>query len=174
VVRNLPRGVEATVDHLSSTIIVSAALCPERRSFSVAHEAGEISKPLGLPEEINEAWCDRFAAALMMPARPFVDSALSCGLRLPVLSRFWRHCSKPAILTRISDLFPNTRASSWRRNRPSFRRGFALSPAAAEIEAFCAAEAAYQRRESWVQEGQIAARAWPAGEDRALVLCVAA
>lgn len=143
----------------------------------MAHELAEHYTPRRVEPEWHEAFCDRIAAALMMPRKQFIMSARCCNLRLPPLRGLWPNCSREAIISRISNLFPNTVASSWRGNQFKFRRtsdGYQPPEMATELEAFCAAEAAYHGRESWVREGNIGVRAWPAAGGRALALCVAA
>lgn len=176
-VPRLPGEARGGVDPETRAILLAPCAYQPRLELTTAHELCEMYLRRGaVPKQWHEAACQRGAAALLMPRGAFVASANSCNLHVPTLAKFWPHCSREAILTRIADLFPNTVASSWRGNRARFRRshsGYQQPALATQLEEFVAAEAAFHGRESWVREGSIAARAWPALGGRALVLCVA-
>ena len=175
--QRIPHGDVARLHPVTCAILIAPCDYEPRVQWSVAHELAETYTADRIEPELHEAYCDRVAAALLMPRERFIRSAKACGLRLPQLRQVWPSCSREAIVSRIANLFPNTVASSWRGNRFKFRRTsdeYQPPELATELEAFCAAEAAYHRRESWVREGNIGVRAWPAAGGRALALCVAA
>lgn len=173
----LPGNARGGRDPETCEILIVRSPYHRRVALTIAHELIEHYVPSRLEEQWHEPFCQRGAAALLMPREAFAASAIACDLRLPALKAYWPGCSLEAILTRVADLFPNCTASSWCDGRARFRRahaGFAPPPDAAELEAFVAGEASYYRRESWVQVGHVAARAWPTSEGRALVLSVSA
>lgn len=165
------------VHPITCAILLAPCNYRPRVQLTIAHEMIEHYLPSKLDLRWHEAACQRGAAALLMPREQFIASAVSAQLRLPDLCRAWPHASREAVLSRVADLFPGTVASSWRRSEPKFRRAHSNHRPTRELldlEAFVAAEAAWYREPSEIVAGGFIARAWPAGEDRALSLCVAA
>lgn len=175
--QRIPHGDLARLHPITCAILIAPCAYEPRVQASVAHELAEFYQPTRLDPEWHEAFCDRVAAALLMPREAFIESARACGLSLHALCRAWPHASREAILTRVADLFPRTTASSWLGSDPKFRRahpGYRPTRELLDLEAFVASHAAHYRTDVEESAGGIVARAWPAGEDRALSLCVAA
>lgn len=109
----LPPDVDATWRKPTSSrpwaeIYVSNLVGGCRRAFSVGHELLEAHLPLdvaNLDESVKEAWCNRGAAALLMPAQAFGESGEACGWDLDTLEVWWPCCSHEAIERRIQDLY---------------------------------------------------------------------
>lgn len=87
-----------------SEIYVSNRIGPHRRAFTVGHELLEANLPLSVPARHKEQWCNRGAAALMMPRREFLESGTACGWRIDVLREWWLFCSEEALERRMEEL----------------------------------------------------------------------
>lgn len=148
-------------------------MSPTRREFTTAHELMEANLPLGIPPEVKEAWCDRGAAALMMPEAAFLESGNSCGWDLEALRTWWPHCSWNALVRRIADLVPGTAAAAWHRQRLRFRRTHLeveLPEHADQLEEFVACEALHGSGRSELRVGGLELRAWKSGPGRAVTV----
>lgn len=167
----LPPGHHGLVHRDESTLIVAASRYPPLQAFSTAHELIEAHLPTSVDPEHKEAYCDRGAAALMMPARSFLESGTACDWELSVLEAWWPHCSPVAILRRITDLMAGSAASSWTRSRMRLRVG---DLDAGELEAFVAAEAVHGSGRSELELDGLRVRGWRTEGDRAVVLSLRA
>ena len=168
----LPPDVEGMLDPLTSTIIVARRHAP-RQEFTIAHELMEANVPLHLPSEIKEQWCDRGAAALMMPARKFLRSGFACDWDLEVLRAWWPSCSWNALVKRVADLVPGTAAAAWHRAQLRFRQAhpdIALPDHADGLEEFIALEAMHGSGRSEILLGGLQVRAWRSGLGRAVTV----
>jgi hypothetical protein len=167
ITRQLHPGEGGKFDPLLRRIIVAPNPYQPHVEFVIAHETLELRKPRNVPAEFKEDYCDRGAAALMMPARTFLDSGAACDWELEVLSAWWPHCSPLALLRRITDLMAGSAVSAWTRSRMKLRVGD-LPPDT--LEEFVASEALHGSGRSEVQLGGVRVRAWRNGDGRALAL----
>ena len=170
--RTLGRYIDGWYDDGTCRIVVAAGMSATRREFTVAHELMEANLPLGIPADVKESWCDRGAAALMMPAREFLESGTACGWDLAVLREWWPHCSWNALVRRVTDLVPGTAASAWHEARRRFRQvhpAVELPEHADELEEFVAAEA-LQGGSSELALAGVQVRAWKTGPGRAVAV----
>lgn len=177
----LPRGVGGLVvpDHPDfepvPTLRVAACDYLPHQEFGAGHELMEKNVPLGLAPDLKEAWCDRGAAALMMPARSFLESGTACDWELDVLQAWWPVCSPFALLRRITDLVAGARVSAWTRTRMRARiasQAGALPDHSPQLEEFVAAEALHGSGRSELVLGGVRVRAWKNGAGRALALAL--
>jgi hypothetical protein len=180
--RDLPRGADALLrranDHRPwPEIHVSTLVHPTRRAFSVGHELMEAhlpaeNGPAPIPHELKERWCDRGAAAMMMPAAAFRQSGQACGWDLAVLREWWPFCSWNALVARTADLEPGLAVAAWHQQQLRFRRSnlaVELPEHADALEQFAACEAVYGGK-SEVAEGGLVVRAWRSGPGRAVTV----
>lgn len=84
-----------------------------REQFTCGHELGHHHEPPGLRAEAVEAWCDRFAAALLMPERPYLSVCGELRFDLGALRRRLPWASWQALAWRVVDLCPGTAAAWW-------------------------------------------------------------
>lgn len=169
----LGRAFHGRYNPLTSTISVAVAISATRREFTIAHELMHALAPLGIPAEHLESWCDRGAAALMMPARAFLESGTACAWDLETLREWWPHCSWNALVRRIADLVPGTAASAWHRQQLRFREthsGVDLPEHADQLEEFVACEAMHGTGRSELTLGGLDVRAWKSGPGRAVTV----
>lgn len=179
----LPRGVGGLVvtdhpDHEPIPIIrVAACSYRPHMEFGQAHEALEKNVPPWMPPDLKELYCDRGAAALMMPARSFLESGTACDWELQVLLGWWPHCSPYAILRRITDLVAGARVSAWTRSHMKSRvasQDLALPAHSPALEELVACEALHGSGRSEIALGGVRVRAWRNGQGKAVTLALRA
>ena len=136
-----------------------------RDEFTIAHELMELHLPrsiLDLDPRVKEKFCNRGAAALLLPQQQFLFSLHGSGWELPELRRRWPWASWGAIATRLVDLVPGVSASTWVNGRRQWWR-YARIP---ETETFGAEEQAMvelgreQRGRVVVRRSSAKAYAW--------------
>ena len=96
-----------------------------RDEFTRAHEVMELFAPPDIraaSSESKERFCDKGAAALLLPRRQFLFSLHATGWDLPKLKRRWPWSSWATIASRLHDLVPGVSASSWVENRREWGR----------------------------------------------------
>jgi hypothetical protein len=96
-----------------------------RDEFTIAHELMELHLPrtiLDLDARVKEKFCNRGAAALLLPQQQFLFSLHGTGWDLPELRRRWPWASWGAIATRLVDLVPGVSASTWVNGRREWWR----------------------------------------------------
>ena len=91
-----------------------------RREFSVAHELAESELQEKSPK-IHEAFCDRIAAAILLPRPEFLSSLVTHALDMRELRQLWPWASWSAMARRITELMPNTIATGWHNAKPTWR-----------------------------------------------------
>jgi predicted transcriptional regulator len=167
----LPNGVDGWIDRESSTIVVARRDTPSRQAFSVAHELMHAVAPANVPSEHLEAYCDRGAAALMLPAHEFLESGTACAWDLDTLRAWWPHASCSAIMRRAVELLPGSASSIWEAAAASLRRsyGVELPEHLDALEEFVACEAMQTGRSS-VRAGGVLVQAWRTGDRFAVTL----
>ena len=89
-----------------------------REAASTAHELAEVHIAEKLPVW-HEEFCQGFAAALILPAVPFMRSAFSCRFDLARLRRIWRWASWEMIGRRAAELSPDARFLAWLDEHPT-------------------------------------------------------
>lgn len=158
------------------TLYLSPQPYEPRNQFTLFHELAEARRPPWIPAEWKEKWCDRAAAALLLPRTAFTTSLVACRWDLAALRRRWRHASYEAIASRIVDVMPGVSMSTWRDELRRYRRG----EAGAELEQaeYVALAQAYAGRGmAIVRTPDAAAVAWRLGGIRtkhAITLTLAA
>lgn len=89
------------------TISVAARLSHREREMSIAHELMHAHQPPWASRTgLLEAWCDRGAASLLMPASAFIASGFRLQWSIDALARLWRHAPPKAIGRRMAELAP--------------------------------------------------------------------
>lgn len=138
-----------------------------RDQFTIAHELMELHCPrpiLDLEPATKERFCNRGAAALLMPQQQFQFSLRGLGWDLPRLRQRFALASWGAIAQRLVDLVPHAAACTWvdgkrkwwRWDEPLWRELGDLADA--EHGALAAAES--QRGHAQAMRGRIRAKAW--------------
>ena len=140
---------------------------PDReRAFSALHEFGHVVIKLGHHELAcdEERWCNRFAAASMLPSASMHRAWRACGLDLPALRLARPHVVESALVLRVGEL---ALASAWLYEGDRLRYGDSTTRGIHGL-----AKAA---RRFGVAENDFA-RAWRLEDDprRVGVLCAAA
>lgn len=169
-VARLPGGAIGGIDPFTCAIRI-VDLVPTRASFTIAHELAEHYTPARIDPMWHEEFCDRTAAALMMPAKAFIDSGVACGWNFGVLRVWWPSCSWNALVRRVADLVPGSAATAWHRQQLRFRQtnpGVELPEHADELEEFVACEALHGSGRSELQLGGVEIHAWRSGPGRAV------
>lgn len=98
------------------TIFVARSSYQPRNEFSQAHEIAELHIPRAvreLPAALKERYCNRVAAALLLPREQFLACIRSSDWNLPGLRRRWPLASWGAIASRLADLVPGVAACTW-------------------------------------------------------------
>lgn len=109
----LRRGLLEGATVKGSKVLEAKANYAPREAFTWAHELGHKYTPEGLRAEVVEAWCDRFAAALMLPPAAFLASCGEHVFDLSSLRQRWPWASWHALAWRVVDLCPGTAAARW-------------------------------------------------------------
>lgn len=164
--------MEGLYSPFTCTIVVARRHLP-RQEFTIAHELMEANVPQRVPAEIKEQWCDRGAAALMMPRIAFLESGTASGWDLEVMRQWWPHCSWNALVKRITDLVPRTAAAAWHRAQLRFRQthqDIELPEQADALEEFIACEALHGSGRSEIKLGGLKVSGWRSGPGRAVTV----
>jgi hypothetical protein len=93
--------------------IVRPGKTDQATQFNLCHELGHYHLEAQLKGEMLERACQRFAAALLMPAAAFMAKVRELGRDPYALQGYFQHCSLEALASRISDLFPNMVTAAW-------------------------------------------------------------
>lgn len=102
--------------HLEGTDRIVVAKCwhPPREECSIAHELVEAVVQRTLPDAEHEAFCERAAAALMLPASEYLQTLFARGLDLARMRRReWPWASWEVLARRASDLLPGVVSAAW-------------------------------------------------------------
>jgi hypothetical protein len=95
---------------------------PEKRDFSIAHELAESSLKTKLPPDFHEAYCDRVAAAILLPRSEFMRSFFLCSGEIPRMRwTDWPWASWETLAMRVSDLLPGVFAAAWADEKVKWR-----------------------------------------------------
>lgn len=166
--------VRASSNRILRCIWIAPCAYGPRRELSVGHELMELALATRLPHDQHELFCQRGAAALLMPGREFSADGRSCNWDLAHLRRRWVHASWEAIASRAADLLEHVSASAWNGPTRKFLRGVPvphLSGRALLLEAQAAAEAVGGRGHVHLRLPGVSARAWRIGKCRAVSIC---
>jgi Zn-dependent peptidase ImmA (M78 family) len=108
-------------------VILSPSGYEPRDEFTLAHELAELHLPAAwrstLSEELKERACNRIAAALLLPPRPFLWALHESDWQVPAVRRRFPLVSYETVATRIVDLKPGAAASSWVNGQRAWWRG---------------------------------------------------
>ena len=157
-------------------IYLARRITLQRRSFTAAHELLHALAPADLVGGDLEAWCNRGAAAVLMPREPFLHSGVACGWNLRVLTGWWPYCAPLALLRRMTDLLPRLRVSAWVKEQMAASASSLVAELPGhvqELEAAVAAEA-MEVGQSQLEDRGMVLRGWRNGHARAVVLLHAA
>lgn len=97
----------------SNKILVSPSGYRPRDELTVAHELAELALEDKVHGPNHERFCQRVAAAIILPRSVFVSSVIDCAWDLSALRRRWRYASWETIALRMADLLPGVTASKW-------------------------------------------------------------
>jgi hypothetical protein len=151
-------GFEGSTTKESKTLQVSPGYYP-RVEFTVAHELAHHFVPLTMRVGAVEAFCNRVAAALLLPSARFCGSAVGNGCELPTLRHEWPWASWQVIMWRITELLPGIGASVWVNCEPVERR-HAYTPAEVTRAEALSVRDAQRRGRAIVKVAGICAIAW--------------
>lgn len=177
----VPEGFRAACRPRTRTIFVARSSYQPRNEFSQAHEIAELYLPRvlreTLPGHMKETFCNRVAAALLLPRQQFLFSLHGVGWDLAELRKRWPWASWGALSSRIADLVPGVAACTWLgATRASWHVGTGVSiPEIVSAETAAADLALVGRRPRVVvQRGSAVALAWRlvAKRNRSVVVMV--
>lgn len=133
----LGRGVRGLTVAGSNIIRVAPTPYQPRREFTIGHELLELHLPALCVGQVREAACQRGAAALLLPAREFIDDWLRYRGQLPELRQHRPYASWEALASRSADLLPGVAAAAWVDDVMKWRRCYEgpLELTEAELEA---------------------------------------
>jgi hypothetical protein len=123
---HLPNGDLAWSFPRWRKIVLSPSGYEPRDAVSIAHELIELELPRRLePRKFHEAFCQRGAAALILPRESFLRIAVAERWDLAALRRrFRRLASWELLATRAVDLVPGSAAAAWVRGALKWRRAW--------------------------------------------------
>jgi hypothetical protein len=159
-------GVRGAASPEERLIVFTPSGYPPRDEFTVAHELMELHMPTPVaqlqPAE-RERFCDRGAAALLLPRQQFLFTSRVARGELPELRRRWPWASWGAIASRFVDLVPGTAAATWVNGERDWWRYDDRLPVQAFVLAEIAAHDQVQddrRAHALVLRDRARARAW--------------
>jgi len=163
----LPAGARGFALRQDRTVIIHPSGYPPREQFSLAHELIEINIPSGwlMRDEVLDKFCDRGAAALLLPSAEFLCSLHGTGWDLAELRRRWPWASWALIASRLQDLVEGASAATWVNGAREWWRFPHDSSVAELLEVEGAERAAVDqvflgRGAAIVQRRRVRARAW--------------
>jgi hypothetical protein len=117
--RKLPAGLLGLSIPGEKKIVVSPSGYSPRDAMTTAHEMAErlVSKMLPDPHN-HEAFCDRIAAAILLPRAVYLPQLREAKFDLAVLRRTWRFASWEVLGLRVVDLVPDALCRSWVNGEP--------------------------------------------------------
>lgn len=122
-VRNLPGGRRGFSVVGEKRILVASGSYLPRIEYSIAHELAEGEILDRLPGAMHERFCERVAAAVLLPATEFVSALFAERFDLAKTRERWPWASWEAALWRSSELIPGLIAAKWHEGRLLKRRG---------------------------------------------------
>lgn len=128
--------------------------------FTVAHELVEQHLSKKLPDTQHESFCDRAAAALMLPQDYFTLATWRASFDLAALRRRHRWASWTTLAWRITECFPGIAACLWVDGQPVERRIRDADCAAVSEAEAVAARHAFRAGFALIGAGAWLARAW--------------
>lgn len=96
-----------------STFVVRPSGYDAHDEFTIAHELVEQYVPRKLPTELHESFCDRAAAALMLPRDYFTLATWRARFDLATLRQRHWWASWTALAWRLVEVFPGLAAGLW-------------------------------------------------------------
>lgn len=157
-------GVRGAASAEERLIVYSPSGYAPRDEFTIAHELMELHVPAPVAQlgaAVREQFCDRGAAALILPRQQFLFSLHGVGFELPALRRRWPLASWGAIAARLVDLVPRVSACTWvGEHRESWRYDPTLELHHAGAAELAAVEQAQVRGWAVVVRRRLRARAW--------------
>jgi hypothetical protein len=102
------------VDWAACKVLVDSELPPAPKQFSICYGLSEYHQINRLPHILHQAFCNRSAAAQLMPRCTFVRTLFAHGFDLSSLRLRWVHCSFEAVARRAPEVWPGLVASAWR------------------------------------------------------------
>lgn len=107
----------------SGVVLLSPALAERQRGFVTLHEMGHCYLHDRVAPEVLEEACDRFAAALLLPAPSFRHSVGKLGADLVALRKRWPWASWDALGRRLAELYPGVAAGKLESGHWAWRVG---------------------------------------------------
>lgn len=142
----------------SPKILVAPTGYKPQEEFSIAHELVESTIREKMPAW-HEDYCDRAAAAILLPKVEFLVSMATNLLEVPAVRRAWPWASWEAIIWRTAELEPRVAGAKWDRFQCIERRSYRKASDVSTAELAAVREAWMHGRGSALV-GEVAAFAW--------------